>query len=106
MIKLMWDFSSKFFEKDSREKLIIIFVFVLALCILFRLGKEGMELLGVIVGGFFTFLKGTPSKKEDIVDTDYLLKLTKEKEDLNRTLIIDGEKKEQEKPKVTTGDTP
>lgn len=82
MLKILWDFSSKIFDTDSREKLIIIFVFIIALCILFKLGKEGMELLGVIIGGFFTFLKGVPSKKEDIVDTEYIKKLKEERDKL------------------------
>ena len=52
-----------------------------------------MELLGVIVGGFFTFLRGIPSKKEDIVDTEYIKKLKEEREKLNRTIIVDEPKK-------------
>lgn len=102
MIKMLWDFSSKIFESDSREKLIIIFVFILGLCILFKLGKEGMELLGVIVGGFFTFLRGIPSKKEDIIDTEYIKKLKEEREKLNRTIIVEEPKKNN----VYEGETP
>lgn len=62
MVKILWqllfNFGENFFKDNSREKLIIIFTFVIALCILFSLGKEGLELIGVIVGGYFSFLKG------------------------------------------------
>lgn len=100
MIKILWDFSSKIFENDSREKLIIIFVFILGLCILFTLGKEGMELLGVIIGGFFTFLRGIPSKKED---TELLGNLVKEKEQLQKSIIVE-EPKVNEKEKIFEGE--
>jgi hypothetical protein len=58
MVKMLWNFGENFFKRNSREKLIIIFTFIIALCLLFFLGKEGLELIGVIVGGYFTFLKG------------------------------------------------
>jgi len=68
MIKFLWSFGVDFLGKDSREKLIIIFSFILALCILFFLGSDGMELVGVIVGGWFTFLKGIPSSKLESIN--------------------------------------
>lgn len=66
MVRLLWSFGADFFVKDSREKLIIIFSFIIALCILFVLGKDGLELIGVIVGGYFTFLKGEKNNETTI----------------------------------------
>ena len=88
MIKLLWNFGADFLSKDSREKLIIIFSFIVALCILFYLGEKGLQLVGVIVGGWFTFLKGfSSSKKEEPIDTNYITTLAKEKDKLQMAMV-------------------
>lgn len=95
MIKLLWNFGADFLSKDSREKLIIFFSFIIALCILFYLGEKGLQLVGVIVGGWFTFLKGfSTNKEEEPIDTNYLTNLSKERDKLQMAMVSDP-KKEQ-----------
>ena len=51
--------------------------------------------MGVIVGGWFTFLKGfSTNKKEEPIDTNYLTNLSKERDKLQMAMVSDP-KKEQ-----------
>jgi len=92
MFKVFWDLlfrPGSFFNDNAREKLVICFSFIIALVVLFLLKEKGLELVGVIIGGYFAFLKGdrTPDQIQS-----YLLR--KENEDLKKTIVVEPKKSE------------
>lgn len=58
-----------FWGSNAREKLVIIFLFIICIMSLYMLGEKALNLVGIVAAGYLTFLKGNkiqPNEKENV----------------------------------------
>lgn len=102
MIKALWialfGTDNEFFKYNVREKMALVIIFILALCVIFK--EVESETVKYVIVGLLAFLKGGSSQTQ--INDNIQQQIAKEQ--LQRTIIVNNEAVEPQKPVVSTGE--